>query len=503
AGNNALNLKKIDEIKSKLNQNLKQAKESHVEYKRNKREEDTVQVSSILSGFLENGTIPVDFPIDICLFDVNGVLYASVLHFSTHPLGALNQTTILTIFKSEGNGRYAEVFNHETKSALDMDCLGIDGTGYVAISNAIENDLVDLNEASPVFQVTANSVDVVQYFSMPFQNKAYLRRYGGETATFSYIYKFNIEQQRFLLHQQIRTHAAVDVKHFSIKEEHFLVFGNSYEKLNNGEKDYETESVIYKLSNDYFTPFQTLTLYDVVQFLPMMGPQNEFVLLVSCRKQPTKSWQYNGWMFYESNVQFTGGALGEGVSKMRAYFLRGKIAVVVANTHMLKEANNIFLPQFVQKERPRGFQETIENWCNANRIDAASIETSKKLAIDLEKFPMKRISAQQNVDGIHFLEEINVDTITTKSLTLNGTVFDQQFADQINAMNSLIIELKNRLADIEKALSKQDTTFEYDENILRSDAQISEAQTNDVQETLELDELTVENFDGIEFINGH
>lgn len=92
----------------------------------------------------------------------------------------------------------------------------------------------------------------------------------GEVATNSYIYKYNIEHKRFLLHQQIRTHAAVDVKYFRINEESFLVFGNSYEKVDNGEKNFETQSVIYKLSNDYFTPFQTILLYNVTQFLPVM-----------------------------------------------------------------------------------------------------------------------------------------------------------------------------------------------------------------------------------------
>lgn len=32
-------------------------------------------------------------------------------------------------------------------------------------------------------------------------------------------------------------------------------------------------------------------------------------------------------MFHESDVQFTGGALGQGVSKMRTYMLKGSIAV--------------------------------------------------------------------------------------------------------------------------------------------------------------------------------
>lgn len=56
-----------------------------------------------------------------------------------------------------------------------MDCLSIQGAGFIAISNTIEKDLVDLNEGSPIFQVKGNNVDVVQYFSEPFQNKVYLR----------------------------------------------------------------------------------------------------------------------------------------------------------------------------------------------------------------------------------------------------------------------------------------------------------------------------------------
>lgn len=57
---------------------------------------------------------------------------------------------------------------------------------------------------------------------------------------------------------------------------------------------------------------------------------------------------------------------------------------VVANTLMLKEATNIFVPQFVSKQKPRVVEQTIGNWCSANRLEASSIEDAKKLAIELE-----------------------------------------------------------------------------------------------------------------------
>lgn len=91
-----------------------------------------------------------------------------------------------------------------------------------------------------------------------------------EIDTFSFIYKFNVEYNRFLLHQQIRTHAAVDVQYFEVNDEKFLVFANSFEKVDNGGINHETHSIIYKLTSDYFTPFQDILLYDVIQFLPIL-----------------------------------------------------------------------------------------------------------------------------------------------------------------------------------------------------------------------------------------
>lgn len=51
---------------------------------------------------------------------------------------------------------------------------------------------------------------------------------------------------------------------------------------------------------------------------------------------------------------------------------------------MLKDASNIFFPQFVLRERPRALQQTIESWCDANRIEETSIAAVKNLVIDLE-----------------------------------------------------------------------------------------------------------------------
>lgn len=57
---------------------------------------------------------------------------------------------------------------------------------------------------------------------------------------------------------------------------------------------------------------------------------------------------------------------------------------VIANTLMEKERSNIFSPLFVLKERPRVLQQTIESWCDANKIEASSIAAAENLAVELE-----------------------------------------------------------------------------------------------------------------------
>lgn len=51
---------------------------------------------------------------------------------------------------------------------------------------------------------------------------------------------------------------------------------------------------------------------------------------------------------------------------------------------MLKEASNIFFPQFVLRKTSRILHETIDNWCNSNNIEAPLIEAADNLAVELE-----------------------------------------------------------------------------------------------------------------------
>lgn len=84
----------------------------------------------------------------------------------------------------------------------------------------------------------------------------------GGTKTYSSIYKYNENLGKFVYYQPIRTQAVLDIKYFNFEKnnlkEHFLFVANSFEKDENGLKNYDTFSVVYKYVNGNFTPFQSI-----------------------------------------------------------------------------------------------------------------------------------------------------------------------------------------------------------------------------------------------------
>lgn len=68
------------------------------------------------------------------------------------------------------------------------------------------------------------------------------------------------------------------------------------------------------------------------------------MLLISNKNAPTKTYQFDGWNFVETTIQFTGGSFGTGVSKMRTHKLNDEF-LVIGNKYIhvavyLKERKN-------------------------------------------------------------------------------------------------------------------------------------------------------------------
>lgn len=145
----------------------------------------------------------------------------------------------------------------------------------------------------------------------------------GKTDIFSDIYKYDHRQQSFQPYQKIETHAVDDIRHFEFTygaiHDDYLIVANEFDVDESGGKNYETSSVIYKFINGYFIPLQSMVFDHVTHVLPVIGKNHEFLLLAACKNKPVQIYQYDGWNFVESTIDYTRLAFGDGVTSLRAY----------------------------------------------------------------------------------------------------------------------------------------------------------------------------------------
>ncbi|KAK4887273.1 hypothetical protein RN001_003544 [Aquatica leii] len=134
--------------------------------------------------------------------------------------------------------------------------------------------------------------------------------------------------RHFDIVNHIKTYGAKKITPFIIGNSHFLVVANFQNNFDdNGVQNYETNSVVYKYVEGYFIPFQSFKLNGVSEWLPVMGHNGEFVLFAACKFDGIKIFQYNGWKFTESKVQYTDEAFSKGVLSMRTFEFNDKILI--------------------------------------------------------------------------------------------------------------------------------------------------------------------------------
>lgn len=99
-----------------------------------------------------------------------------------------------------------------------------------------------------------------------YQNKE------GNLATKSQIMKFDLELNKFVRLQKMKTYGAVDVKYFRVivknmEKQHFIVIANTVNSKNVRDME-NSESFIYKFEGSKFVPYQTLKVFGVNKILP-------------------------------------------------------------------------------------------------------------------------------------------------------------------------------------------------------------------------------------------
>jgi len=228
-------------------------------------------------------SVPVSFPLDICILQLPTVKYATALHKNA---AGVRHFAVYTWRPAEQD--YQLLVELETPKAVALDCLAFAGRGYVAVSYNLTEPVSQAREGSPIYEISPETgIRTVQYFSGTHLRGMYLRissqeltllhafesnaqcpyfkwmgksfqRLGaihcskarrmeafgidytdyvavanyadaeGRTATHSEIFRWDAKSQRFQLFQRLRSNGAVDVKYFSlpvneVSRRHFLI----------------------------------------------------------------------------------------------------------------------------------------------------------------------------------------------------------------------------------------------------------------------------------------
>ncbi|XP_054737091.1 uncharacterized protein LOC129243799 isoform X1 [Anastrepha obliqua] len=465
------------------------------------------------NGLEKIASVPVSFPIDICILPLEDVKYAASLHKTK------NGVRHFTVYKNV-NQNYHELYNIATPNAIAMDCKAIGSKGYIALALNITQVIENARDGSPIYELTADDrLRAVQFFAathlysvylrtsandlfmlqtfrssnekasphcpyykwsgtsftllaripcsnarhvepfaINFENYVALANYAdqtGRTTTHSEIYKFNREKKKFELVQKIRTHGAVDVRYFSapldeVKRRHFLVYANSVDTRKTGGGDAnEADSIFYLFDKGQFVPYQSLSLYAVEQFLPVQNVDAEkFLLLIASKDQDTKIYNLNDWKFEPSNVQFTEGALGRGVSKMRIHQEDDKSYLVIANEKMNENDTNIFLPIFKQDEHVNSLRQQIIDWTKTQIERLAQIDVNKlKTEVEQKLEQSQRLNVKMQVQDI---PQADIQTVNTNSFVYPKYHFTSHYWQALNfatqAVDGLEVLLKSPTA---------------------------------------------------------
>ncbi|TMW50317.1 hypothetical protein DOY81_004594, partial [Sarcophaga bullata] len=282
------------------------------------------KASFSLNGFEKIESIPIPFPIDICLFNLEGIKYVSALHNTSN--GIRHFVVLKMVDKS-----YELIADIPTPNGIAMDCLNFNNKGYVAIAFNLTQPIRYAKDGSPLYEIAGNHLRPVQYFSAQHLLSVYLRHSGndffllhtytnsedtpnlycpyfkwfgtsfnnmghipcsnarqlapfsidyesyvavanyadqsGRTNTYSEIYKYSREKKKFLLFQKIKTNGAVDVKYFYVpydesRRKHFLVFGNSVTTTS------MTKNKKTKEEGKHLEADSIFYVYDKGQFIP-------------------------------------------------------------------------------------------------------------------------------------------------------------------------------------------------------------------------------------------
>ncbi|XP_049294198.1 uncharacterized protein LOC125769507 [Anopheles funestus] len=363
--------------------------------------------------------------------------------------------------------------------------------------------------------------------------------------TFSDIFVLNPDTQKLVLHQRIYIYSVSDIAYFFFeareRREHFLITGNSHD-ADGGGKDgsgassssrshtVDQNSIVYKFVDGYFVPFQNLELTSVKMFLPVVHENGEFLLLVLCHDQPLLIYEYDGWKFVPSRIDYTGEAFAAGVSHMRVYrHIVNASVIVIANSNLFGKSINLFTPQYgVQNDLRQVYAHFIE-WCERMHEHIAQVNLGE-LYNQLISLPDNGPNSARIVKKNLEIQDSAVQSVNTKAIHTKHLLVDDALLSYVIEVNEYVQRVKEKMDLVEQTIHSSVLTNDtvrwngdlavseliapagqmrqLDVKVLNNAAhktRHTDEQRGDVAEDdmIEVDRLIVDRIVDVQFFNGH
>ncbi|XP_023224840.1 uncharacterized protein LOC111625835 [Centruroides sculpturatus] len=267
----------------------------------------------------------------------------------------------------------------------------------------------------------------------------------------SEIYKFNIHTEKWESRQKIETTAAKDFEFFTFGEgdhrEFFLAVASELVYVK-GQKNYKTDSIIYKFVKRKFVPFQCIETVRARHLSSFKGLKGEFLLAIATMES-ISLYQYNGWKFVKTlSFQYSHGELNNGISHLSLHTLiyPDKLQPTLSLANIRGGGKTFSLWFRHENHIKRWYEENLKR-CN----EMKEIAYSKKVEYVLNKF--KHVYLVDQDEPIILNKNVTLESEMAATTVVTQTIIERSTNKMITGLKKDIIDIKERLQRISHKLA--------------------------------------------------
>ncbi|CAG9856325.1 unnamed protein product [Phyllotreta striolata] len=390
---------------------------------------------------------------DLRLHTVLEVSITNGTRLATFPL---ENSTLLVVAENSTSSNFTTIYKFNAAETLEI-IQRVEGTGYYDVNIWEDNGNVFmsligsstnstiLSPISRIYKWRSGHFDVLQNVSATgvsrttafrirdagFLAIARNRPEEGDERVYADIWKFDVESETYELFQRILTYGCEDIKYFQTgsKGEGFLVVANFLRKDSRGEIYYNAPSIIYKVLDNYFVPFQTLSLTGVYQF-DVIHDENGDALLIALTLEGLKSFIYDGWRFVESRIKFDGTFDKNGIKALKAYRINNRNLIAVMRENFTANEGFLYEVNFTSKRKYEKLYDELLNWCQAT-----TVEINEKYSNTFKRVRRNEESEYTGKFADYASKLSNIEKTLRNSPQFPG---DHVFGDQLEAKSILL-----------------------------------------------------------------